>query len=116
MENLTLVRLWLGTETELPNAFVEWNDGEFYLPDDDPMAKALWRDPAHAFRVIVSSTDELMWVVDRIDVEKLRFADRGDMRVICKPYMDWLRSRILPDENLIYLWLEAEKHQPASTT
>lgn len=99
---MKLVRLWLGTETELPNAFVEWDDGVFRLPNDDPMAEALWSQPAGAFRVIVTSTDELMWVVDRID----RSWDH--ISVVCVPYIKWLRTRILPDEALIDLWLKAE--------
>jgi len=102
---LTLVRLWRGTDTELPNAFVAWDAGKFTIPIDHLMAFELWRGSLTDYRFSVASTDELLWVIDRIEQKELT----GLLHVFCKPYIEHLRGCIVSDEYLVWAWLEAEK-------
>lgn len=104
----SLVRLWDEAWQEQAGDFVMWHRG-FRVAADHQLAVPLLRaDPLEMgrFNITVYSTDELIWKVDKWEQNR---NDEGEVRVYCRPYVEVIRQRLMPDEHLREKWLAAER-------
>lgn len=112
----TLVRLWVdGYQSDPITAFVDgWGSGRFTITPEHPFAEFVTAFPIPQAPLTVYGTDELEWVVDRVDTDHTAYGP--EYTVTCKPRVNVLRQSLISDEYLCWLWLDAEKRFAESSS
>ena len=92
-----LIRALSDSNKTLGYAYADFRDGAFTATGDRNVEIFLAREDAdRAHRVIVASTDELMW-----GIRSATLTSPFRVQVVCQPWLAGLRETIHPDEYLI---------------
>ena len=92
-----LIRALSDSNKTLGYAYADFRDGVFTVSGERNVEIFLAREDAdRASRVIVESTDELMW-----GIRSATLTSPSRVQVVCQPWLEGLRKSILADDYLI---------------